>query len=82
MILRARYAARPKGEFGVYVSNRLDELNMTQYEMANVLKISSATVSKHLSHVSKPTLPYVLAYSIVLRTDYSDLQAMVERDWA
>lgn len=82
MIIKSRALAQPVGIFGVWLSDRLDELNMTQHELAHMLHISPATVSKHVGHKSKPQMLYLISYGVVLNADFNDLKEMVERDWA
>lgn len=82
MIVGTRAMAQPIGEFGTWLSDRLDELSITQFELAGMLRISPATVSNHIRRRSRPQILYLISYSVVLNADYNDLKEMVERDWA
>lgn len=82
MLLRYGYAKKPVGEFGNWLAESMDEKNMSQADLAELIRKSQATISGWIRERAKPSYSTVIVLSIIFNDDFDLIWAKVERDWA
>lgn len=71
----------PVGEFGKWLADRIDERNMTNYQVSDLMGIGIWAISYHLHEKKLPSYKTVKKYCAIFEVeDYFEVYEMVMRD--